>query len=197
MQRDTNVGKQLSEVRISDIIKDMGVGISQAQFELDRTSLRIAQMMSGTQYETFVENEDGEVEVVMQGPNLVLFNGKRYSMLELGFTPSFYQFVDTILEVKVSISMSMSESESESSTEVNAKAAYATIGIAGGAAMKATTVSASYAAKYQYSAEGSSLIRTKLVPVPPPAILEERIRRIMDANPINRTSDNNTPKPTE
>lgn len=44
-----------------------------------------------------------------------------------------------------------------------------------------TTVDGSYSQKYSYSAEGASLLRTKLVPVPPPAILEERIREVMDA----------------
>ncbi|WVM90436.1 hypothetical protein UMZ34_09950 [Halopseudomonas pachastrellae] len=39
---------------------------------------------------------------------------------------------------------------------------------------------ASYASKYSYSAEGSSLLRTKLSPVPPPPILEERIRAMME-----------------
>ncbi len=47
--------------------------------------------------------------------------------------------------------------------------------------MTVSSVSASYSAKYQYSAEGSSLMRTKLVPVPPPAILEERIRAMIAA----------------
>jgi hypothetical protein len=41
-------------------------------------------------------------------------------------------------------------------------------------------VNASYSQKYSYSAEGSSLLRTKLVPIPPPAILEERIRQQME-----------------
>jgi hypothetical protein len=47
--------------------------------------------------------------------------------------------------------------------------------------VSATTsqVNASYANKYSYSVEGSSLLRTKLVPVPPPAVLEERIRELM------------------
>ena len=41
-------------------------------------------------------------------------------------------------------------------------------------------MSASYAAKNSYSAEGASLIRTKLVPIPPPAILEQRIKKLME-----------------
>ena len=45
------VGKQLSEVQLSTIIRDMGLGIAQAQFELDRMSMRLAQMMSGSSFE--------------------------------------------------------------------------------------------------------------------------------------------------
>ena len=48
------------------------------------------------------------------------------------------------------------------------------------AGLKVSTVSAAFASKYQYSAEGSSLLRTKLVPVPPPAILQERMRRLAE-----------------
>jgi hypothetical protein len=51
------------------------------------------------------------------------------------------------------------------------------------AGLKVTAVSAAFASKYQYSAEGSSLLRTKLVPVPPPAILQERMRRLAENNP--------------
>jgi hypothetical protein len=58
------------------------------------------------------------------------------------------------------------------------------LGVRSGAAnsSQATTsqVDATYSAKYGYSAEGSSLLRTKLVPLPPPPILEERIRRLLD-----------------
>jgi hypothetical protein len=45
--------------------------------------------------------------------------------------------------------------------------------------VQTTQVDATYSSKYSYSAEGASLLRTKLVPVPPPAILEERIRGFM------------------
>lgn len=168
----TTIGKQLVEVEISKIIKGMGIGIAQAQFELDRMSMRLAQMMSGKEYEEEVENPDGTLTTVKRDAVKVQFNNKEYSMLELGFTPTFYQFVDTIMEVKMSISLSTQSSAS--STQVKGK-------VSGGFfSVSAAAVSASYASKYQYSAEGSSLIRTKLVPVPPPAVLEERIRRIVD-----------------
>ncbi|MCP4668430.1 MAG: LamG domain-containing protein, partial [Deltaproteobacteria bacterium] len=46
--------------------------------------------------------------------------------------------------------------------------------------MQATPIDATRTSKYSYSAEGSCFIRTKLVPIPPPGILEERIRLVME-----------------
>ena len=47
---------------------------------------------------------------------------------------------------------------------------------------KATPIDATYSTKFNYAVEGSSLFRTKLVPVPPPAILEQRITRVQITN---------------
>jgi hypothetical protein len=109
----------------------------------------------------------------------------RLSMLELGFTPTFYQFVDTIIEVKISIRYSM-ESESNVSVSNTQRNANANLRLGfgrarAGVSVSTTQVNASYSQKFSYSAEGSSLLRTKLVPIPPPAILEDRIRRMLDS----------------
>ena len=44
----------------------------------------------------------------------------------------------------------------------------------------AAQVNASYSSKYSYDVTGSSYLKTKLVPVPPPPILEVRIRDLME-----------------
>ncbi|NUM46517.1 MAG: hypothetical protein HUU38_17575 [Anaerolineales bacterium] len=146
-----SIGQELLDVPIDDMIRSMAEGIADAQYRLDRTSIQIAQMMSG------VNEEDR-----------VFFGKRKYSLLELGFTPTFYQFVDTLIEVKISISM---KSTSEYST---------TAGRSVKISAYSASVNASYANKYSYSVEGSSLLRTKLVPVPPPSILEERIRALIE-----------------
>lgn len=124
----------------------------------------------------------------------------RMSMLELGFTPTFYQFVDTIIEVKIAIKITRestygSKSSNSLRTEANSSSSSGggIWGFFGGKSSKGSTntvqtsqVDASYQAKYGYSAEGSSLLRTKLSPLPPPPILEERIRRMMDAEEKRR-----------
>lgn len=115
----------------------------------------------------------------------------RISMLELGFTPTFYQFVDTIIEVKIAIKITRSSEytrttkgtrNNQSNFKVGGGIFGAIFGTPSSGTSQVTTsqVDATYSSKYGYSAEGSSLLRTKLVPLPPPPILEERIRRTLD-----------------
>jgi len=148
---------ELTTVRIDKLIMSIGSGIARAQFDLDMTSLRIAELMSGTK-------EGSKVQ----------FGGKQYSLLQLGFTPTFYQFVETLIEVKVSISTTKTDSSSRTTSSSEKETNWD----GGSVTTNASSVSANYASKYQYSAEGSSLVRTKLVPVPAPAILHERIRAL-------------------
>ncbi len=114
-----------------------------------------------------------------------IFIPQRLSMLELGFSPTFYQFVDTIIEVKISIKYSRSADKSMSvgitQTNRRGKVKFGFgRGISTSSVVTTTQVNASYSQKYSYSAEGSSLMRTKLVPIPPPAILEKRIEQQME-----------------
>ena len=112
-------------------------------------------------------------------------------MLELGFTPTFYQFVDTIIEVKIAIKITRSfeftrttkdTHQNNFQEKVGGGILGAIFGTPSSRTSQVTTsqVDATYSSKYSYSAEGSSLLRTKLVPLPPPPILEERIRRTLD-----------------
>jgi len=52
--------------------------------------------------------------------------------------------------------------------------------------VKASQVDATYSSKYSYSAEGASIMRTKIVPVPPPSVLEDRIRGFMETEQEQR-----------
>lgn len=173
------IGQELLAVPFPEMVRNLGVGIAEAQFQLDLVSLKIARMMAG--YEVPEETEEDDVPSASLSDDrkyLVEFSdGAKYSLLELGFTPTFYQFVDTVIELKMSISMSQSVETKTTSRKVSA--AGGTFIVA--AAATVSSVSASYAAKYQYSAEGSSMMRTKLVPIPPPAVLEQRIRAMIEA----------------
>jgi len=186
------IGQELLDVPFPEMLKSMGLAIAQAQFELDNTSLRLARMMAGEAYE-IPDPTEADPDKMKTVRALVQFDGKSLSLMELGFTPTFYQFVDTIIEVKVSISMSREQQSSASTTTVAGEMEGGHAIFYAKTAAKVSTVSASYASKYQYSAEGSSLMRTKLVPVPPPAILEERIRQMLEKPPTTTTTTPDTP----
>ena len=171
------IGQELLNVPFPEMVRNMGLAIAEAQHALDMVSMRIAQFMAGYQ-ETYDDEGNPQIE-----ERRIQFGTGTYSLLELGFTPTFYQFVDTLIEVKISISIS-SESSYQHRQSSFSLAVPGGLALAfGGGSIRASTVSASYANKYQYSADGSSLLRTKLVPLPPPAILEERIRQLIDTPP--------------
>jgi hypothetical protein len=187
-----SIGVELSEINFAQLVGSMGQGIADAQLRLDMVSMQVAQMMSGRDYKLLQMDNNGNMTfdkankpVTVDMPAVrISFGGDDYSLLELGFTPTFYQFVDTIIEVKVSFSIAREVTASSSSTDVNSGLSLGGNLITGfNAGLKVTAVSAAFASKYQYSAEGSSLLRTKLVPVPPPAILQERMRRLAENNP--------------
>jgi len=110
---------------------------------------------------------------------------RRISMLECGFTPTFYQFVDTIIEVKISIKYTQEGTYNTGSSFSNTSGPRR-IGLAflrgrSGRNVQTAQVNAAYSQKYSYSSEGSSLLRTKLAVVPPPTVLQDRIERMLEA----------------
>lgn len=158
------IGKDLLNAPLPEMLKGLGVGIAEAQHALDKVSLRIGQQLAG-----MTEGDDGKM--VFDDSALFKLREDRpaQSLLSLGFTPTFYQFVDTIIEVKMAVSMSR---EHEVGVSVSASASKFMVFSA--------SVNASYSQKYQYSAEGSSLLRTKLVTVPAPPIFEQQLKEIIE-----------------
>jgi len=180
------VGRELLGVPFPEMIQRLGMGVAEAQLRLDMVSVKIAQLMAG--YDEEAAKEAGAAADagwksdryrVRLGPG----TGQVFSLLELGFSPTFYQFVDTVIELKMSISVQSEAGASTSATSVTAVAGGFALPFAAGGALSVTSVSASFQSKYQYSAEGSSLMRTKLVPIPPPAVFEERVRALIATRP--------------
>ncbi|MCG8578203.1 MAG: hypothetical protein MI810_25210 [Flavobacteriales bacterium] len=141
------------------------------------SKVEVVPSSSPTEYQLISGETDEEISIPV-----------RLSMLELGFTPTFYQFVDTIIEVRIGISFSR-ETSSEVKVDTKSKSVTKskTLSFSRGKfsrtknrTVTTTQVNATYASKYNYSAEGSSLLRTKLAPVPPPPVLEDRIRQLLE-----------------
>ncbi len=165
------VGRELLNAPFPELVRTLGVGIAEAQYALDRVSIKIAQLMAGfklDENENLVPDETSMIKL-REGDSGV-------SLLALGFTPTFYQFVETYIELRLAISMS-TQQEINVGTSVKA-AAWSPFGVV------AASVNASYSQKYQYEASGSSEMRTKLVSVPAPAMFEQRLRELMNEQEI-------------
>jgi hypothetical protein len=206
-----NVAGAMTSMHIDELISNLAIGIAQGQMQLDQVCMEIAQFMGDAQ--VAFGKRAGSDE-----PDLL-------SLIELGFSPNFYQFVDTILEVRVSVStqfeesreydtsqtdMHQDEAQSQSSYESRKNSSsygygrgwswgggwgwggywgYGGRGSSSSSSSRAagsssykqknislTTVDAKFASTYNYAVEGSSLVKTKIVPVPPPQVFEEIVR---------------------
>ena len=52
----SSIGQELLNAPFPEMVRNMGTSIAEAQFALDRTSIKIAQMMSG-----FKQNANGDL----------------------------------------------------------------------------------------------------------------------------------------
>ena len=83
------------------------------------------------------------------------------SLLELGFTPTFFQVTEAVIEARVAFS----------SSETTEFGVAASIGV--NVFFFAASVNAHYSNRYSFDASGSSSIRATFVAVPPPSIFNE------------------------
>ncbi|MEH6354917.1 MAG: hypothetical protein V7760_02675 [Marinobacter sp.] len=146
--------KALTQAPLPDIVEKLGLAIAGAQYALDINSASLAKTMAET-----------DVEI----------GGKKYNLLSLGFTPTFYAFTEATVEAKLSYTMSEGTTLG-GSLEVSASGGVPFF-------MAAATVSASYERKFSVSAEGASSIAAKLVSLPPPERFMEVLRATIPSLP--------------
>ena len=99
----------------------------------------------------------------------VTINNQDYNLISLGFAPTFYAFTEATVEAKLEFSVAESEEF----------AIGAEVGVEAG--IVAVSVSASYARKFDMSAEGSSSIAARLVSLPAPERLSEILKEIANS----------------
>lgn len=148
------IGQDLLNVPFGEMVSKLGMAIAESQTKLDRNSIELVSLAAGTDVELPPINPDGRPV--------------RVPVLALGFTPTFYQFAETTIEVKIAITMARSN---EFGVRAEARVGWGPF---------SASVNASYSSKYDYKAEGSSLLRTRLVPVPPPGVLQRYMEALID-----------------
>lgn len=159
-----NVGQELLNVPFGDMILQMSMAIAEGQSKLDKNALEIAKFLA----------EERILLPKIGGPEES--GTEEFPLIALGFYPPFYQFQESIIEVKMAITMATS---TEFKLGVKAKVGWGPF---------SASVNASYSRKYDYKVEGSSLLRAKLVPVPPPTGLEKYIEALIKAKSTTLTA---------
>jgi len=149
-----NVGQELLNVPFGEMVQKLANAIAKGQTELDMESTRVAKFMADTKIQLPGLKDGASIE--------------EFPLIALGFFPGFYQFQEAIIEVKMAITMA---TQTEAKVGAEAKVGWGPF---------AASVNASYSSKYDYKNEGSSLLRVRLVPVPPPTILQDYMNALVE-----------------
>ena len=98
MARDlTQTARALGEIPIAEMIKATAMGVIEAQFELERSTIALILQM-------------GDPERGIQ------LGGQQRSLLELGFCPSLYHFEKAVISMTIDITVREAEEFSISGT---------------------------------------------------------------------------------
>ncbi|MBZ4421726.1 hypothetical protein [Myxococcus sp. RHSTA-1-4] len=144
---------------LPELIERLGRAVADAQHALDTNSLEIAKRMSEP---------------------TVNLGGQMWSLLSLGFTPTFYSFAEATLEAKLTFTI-------RESTEFSVGGSV-TGGMQG---VFSVTVNAEYSRKYGFEVQGASSIAARLVSLPPPARLHQLLNEIAVASQPAPTTNTN------
>ncbi|MCD6145309.1 hypothetical protein CW696_08495 [ANME-2 cluster archaeon] len=187
-----SVGQELLNVPFGDMIKEMAFAIAESQQALDMNSIEVAQTLAETELPVgsvilAIEQPVDDEGNPTGSPTLVT-NDQPMNLLTYGLEPRFYEFTESIIEVKMTISMKVERSLERSfkrtfdfKNKTTFSGSYSTSGLAsllfGKAKAKiknettvaySSTYNAKYKSKFTFSETGTSLLRTTLKPVPPP-----------------------------
>jgi hypothetical protein len=167
------VGADLLAVPFPKMVLSLAEAIAKGQTALDKASLNTLKVLARTQFDYIPEITEvltptnitaGGTTVTGVDVQLIAPRALRMSMIQAGIVPSFYQFTESVIEVKMSISSKVeSQSEFEFGFETEASAGFL---FASGS--MSSHVNFRSQNTFSYSVEGSSLLRTTLKPTPPP-----------------------------
>lgn len=147
----TNIGKELLNVPFPEMVVQLASAIAEGQYKMDMICCEIAKKM-GDSKKVSIELPD----LTKDGDETI-----KTSLIGAGFQPTFYQFTDTIIEVKMAMSMTTS---SELKIETKNK---------GNWLLCSSSINATYTGKFSFEASGSSLLRTRITPVPPSTFVQK------------------------
>jgi hypothetical protein len=174
-----SVGQELLDIPFDEMIHNMAVAIADGQLAQDRSAIKTLQQLSTettdviTSVTEIIEPDPQSVNV--PGSGTIPYTGAKVrasgvqtvpmTLLQAGLTPTFYQFTEANIEVKLSITM---KKTAEATTDGKGNV------IPAKTRAFASAVNFRTAATYSYEANGSSCLKATIKPVPPPPRLTPR-----------------------
>jgi hypothetical protein len=205
-----SVGAELASVPFGKMIYDMASAIARSQTALDMASIKLVQVLASTTFdyvpdvvETLIPNPreiaitDGNgnpvndehgnpVTVTVTGVQVLHDVGPAFplTLLQAGVNPTFYQFTNSTITVKMSITATSEvDSSLTLSSSFDSKQQLTLDSLFSSSQSYSSHVNASFASKYSYSVDGSSSLSTTLACVPPPKAMMPRFFLINAMNP--------------
>lgn len=181
------VGQELLDVPIADMVRDLAAAVAEGQLSLDRASIETLKFLASDA--NAIDLIPQVIEVIAPTSTTLIVGGEnvavpgvsvtqqpvapvKTTLLQAGLLPTFYQFTEALIEIKMSVSL-----KQVSATQTEGRPGFAKRGIIAFAA----PVNFRSQSTYSHTAEGSSLLRVTMKPVPPP------IRLAPDVVTVNAT----------
>jgi hypothetical protein len=166
------IGSELAEVPVGDLLRSVAQGIADGQAALDLAAVKTLIALSQTTVELIpeitevispeklqVEADGDTIEVTGARVTATASDAVELSALQAGLTPSFYQFAEATIQLKLSVQLR--EVREFQSPALGPKVLRAF----------ATSINPRTQNTYTYSAEASSSVTALLKPVPAPSRL--------------------------
>ena len=174
-----NVGQELLNVPLPEMVLKLSLGIAEAQRALDENSVETAEALADTTVPlvlgvTQVIAADGTVSFTNSAPVDV-------SLIQIGIMPTFYQFAEATIEVTMDIKTTTSR---ETNIKVSKKAKVGFMMFSA-----SVNIDVSHNRKFGKEVRGTSRLVVRMVPVPPPPRIMPEIT-VVDNRPPKETPEN-------
>lgn len=175
------LGRELLDVPFPEMVHNLALAIAQGQLELDRSAISTLAFLvdPANSIDLVTEVTDvitsvprtatvpGTDEVVNYSGAQVISSGSapvKMTLFQAGLSPTFYQFTEAVIEVKMAITIREGEPDQGAGSP--------RVGTA--IRLHASPVDYRTSNTFSYTAQGSSVLRATLRPVPAPSRVTPR-----------------------
>jgi hypothetical protein len=177
-----NVGAELLDVPFPQMVEKLALAIAVGQLAMDLESIKITSILANTDLPA--DTVPMVIDESQSPPKITYYPSE--PLLVYGINPTWYQFTEAVIQVKMAITMvettktssSLDEKFSVSNTNTfTAGGGGGILSLFGGPSISdtnkltvayASTYDAKYSNKYQFKEQGTSQLSITLNPVPPP-----------------------------